>query len=49
MKTLLKHKNAQTVEVLKQHNNIKITRGDPGDFYIFLKKIMVISKKSMMN
>jgi len=36
MKVLLKHKNVQTAEVLKQHNNIKITRGDPGDFYIIM-------------
>ena len=38
MKVLLKHQNVQIVEVLKQHNNIKITRINTGDFYIIMEK-----------
>ena len=38
MKVLLKHQNVQTAEVLKQYNNIKITRVNTGDFYIIMEK-----------
>jgi len=48
MKVLLKHHNVQTVEVLKQYNNVedvKITRDNTGDFYIVFRMNINIVKK----
>ncbi|MFT5872555.1 MAG: hypothetical protein ACI8WT_001486 [Clostridium sp.] len=38
MKVLPKHKNVQTVEVLRQYKSIKITCGNTGDFCIIMGK-----------
>ena len=49
MKVLLKQHNVQTVEVLEQNNNVKITRAFTGDFYIIMKNPMNIVKNSVFN
>ena len=49
MKLLQKQQNVQTVEVLKQDNNVKVTRVFTGDFYIIMKKPMDIVKNSVFN
>jgi hypothetical protein len=49
MKMLLEHQNVQTVEALKQDNNIKVTRVFTGDFYIIIKITMNLVKNSVFN